>query len=912
MKPSGLPVAAAGFVLAALLSVPAAKGVPLPVSDHFESGPVHPVELTPDGTRVLVAHLADHRLSVFDVTGPAPVRTAQIPVGVEPVTVRARTADEAWVVNHLSDSISLVKLSTGHVFRTLLPGDEPTDVVFANGKAYVCVSQEDVVRVYDLADLNAAPATVPLSHSDPRSLAVSPAGDRVYVAALDSQNETTAIHFQTVLAGGGLPAPDPPMAGALPDAPDVGLIVRYDGTQWRDETGASWSGVVPYTLYDHDVIAIDTTSDTVVQTYRGVGTSLFNLGVGPDGTLWVTNLEASNEIRFEPNLKGSFVRNRVTFVAPGGAVTPVHLNAHIDYGNPAGSAGERALSLSTPLDIAVAGSGNTAYVAAIGSARVGVLDAAGNVTRRIDVGEGPAGLALDESRDRLYVYNRFSSTLSVVDLSDDSSVELSLGFDGSHPDVLAGRRFLYDGELSSAHGDLACASCHLFGGMDNIAWDLGDPQGTFQPPVQPLTQGFHPMKGPMTTQTLMGLSGTEPLHWRGDREDFVAFNGAFESLMGRGSQLAPSDMQAFEDFVLTMKHGPNPFRELDGSHLPSLNGADPANGEVQFQTGNLVAGECVGCHAQPTGENGLIIPASVLLEDQDMVVPQLRNLYEKTRFDETAAQNVRGFGYTHDGAVDDLFTFLDFPAFNFSSVSEQEDVAAFLLAFDSDVPAAVGAQWTMDGANEGAGLARVNTLVSLAQSGSIGLIAKGREPNGDPRGWVYEAGLGFRPDRALESHETLNQLLARAGADTEVTFTAVLSGNEFRRGVDQDGDGFLDLDERDVGADPSDPGSTPDTQVGVPVVNAPTPPGLWLTGANPARVESRFGVRVGDAATARVEIFDLQGRRVRTLMDGPAAGRRELVWDLRDGHGRSVSSGVYFVRLATPESSARQRVVVLR
>ncbi|NNE45014.1 MAG: hypothetical protein HKN12_12475, partial [Gemmatimonadetes bacterium] len=552
----------------------------------------------------------------------------------------------------------------------------------------------------------------------------------------------------------------------------------------------------------------------------------------------------------------------------------------------------------------VSSGGTEIYVAALGSRKVGVLDAAGNIVRRIDVGDGPAGVALDETRNRLYVVNRFASSLSVVDLTDDSSVEVPLGFDPSHPDIRDGRALLYDGELSSAHGDLACATCHIFGGMDNIAWDLGDPTGAFVPPGGGLgLQGFHPMKGPMTTQSLKGLTSTEPLHWRGDRAGFQDFNGAFTSLMGRTSQLTSGEMQLFEDFVLTMAYPPSPFRNLDGSHLPSINGADPASGESLYLTGGLVGGlECVSCHALPTGENGLIIPAVALQEDQDMVVPQLRNMYEKTRFDETAGTNVRGFGYTHDGAIDDLFTFLDFSGFNFNSTADQEDVAAFLMAFETGTHAAVGAQWTMDGTNEPAGIGRVNTLVAEADAGLIGLIAKGRDGSGEPRGWVYETGGNWQPDRAAEPVTTLGALNAAAADGAEITFTAVLPGEQFRLGVDRDEDTYLDRDEIDVGADPYDPLSTPATVVGAPLIAASGPASaeLWLKGANPARSASRFGVRLDRRGPARLEVFDVTGRRVRTLFNGvQPAGAAERNWDLRDAAGRPVSAGLYFVRLTS-------------
>jgi hypothetical protein len=52
---------------------------------------------------------------------------------MEPIAIAARTDAEIWVVNHLSDSISIVDLSgpVPRVARTLLVCDEPRDIVFA-------------------------------------------------------------------------------------------------------------------------------------------------------------------------------------------------------------------------------------------------------------------------------------------------------------------------------------------------------------------------------------------------------------------------------------------------------------------------------------------------------------------------------------------------------------------------------------------------------------------------------------------------------------------------------------------------------------------------------------------------------------------------------------------------------------
>jgi len=60
-------------------------------------------------------------------------------------------------------------------------------------------------------------------------------------------------------------------------------------------------------------------------------------------------------------------------------------------------------------------------------------------------------------------------------------------------------------------------------------------------------------------------------------------------------------------------------------------------------------------------------------------------------------------------------------------------------------------------------------------------------------------------------------------------------------------------------------------------------------------------------------VFDVAGRLVRTLHDGPlGAGRHESVWDGRDDRGVAAASGVYFCRLSAGLYTATGRLVLLR
>src|SRR5262249_27173742 len=149
--------------------------------------------------------------------------------------------------------------------------------------------------------------------------------------------------------------------------------------------------------------------------------------------------------------------------------------------------------------------------------------------------------------------------------------------------------------------------------------------------IDPFLKGFHPMKGPMTTQTLRGIGGTEPLHWRGDRTGLIKFNPAFQNLLGNDRQLTSDEFTLYDAFIKSVHYPPNPRQNLDRSYADApLGQASAARGFNSFQNDQHDGlFRCVSCHALPTGTNGQLIDATALQETQDIKVPQLRNLYEK-------------------------------------------------------------------------------------------------------------------------------------------------------------------------------------------------------------------------------------------------------------------------------------------
>src|SRR6185295_9666627 len=107
-------------------------------------------------------------------------------------------------------------------------------------------------------------------------------GSTVLAAVFHSGNRTTTVHPNLVCDGGsgappcmvggfsmpgGLPAPNTNAFGA--QQPEVGLVVRFNGSNWLDELGRSWNNAVRFTLPDEDVFAIDANATPPVELSAG-------------------------------------------------------------------------------------------------------------------------------------------------------------------------------------------------------------------------------------------------------------------------------------------------------------------------------------------------------------------------------------------------------------------------------------------------------------------------------------------------------------------------------------------------------------------------------------------------------------------------------------------------------------------
>jgi hypothetical protein len=89
---------------------------------------------------------------------------------------------------------------------------------------------------------------------------------------------------------------------------------------------------------------------------------------------------------------------------------------------------------------------------------------------------------------------------------------------------------------------------------------------------------------------------------------------------------------------------------------------------------------------------------------------------------------------------------------------------------------------------------------------------------------------------------------------------------------------------------------------------------LRATTPNPFHKTTRIDFTLARSGPAELAVYDLNGRRVRTLLDGITieSGDHSAHWDGTNDAGHPVVPGVYFYRLTARSEMRSQRMVFLK
>jgi hypothetical protein len=162
------------------------------------------------------------------------------------------------------------------------------------------------------------------------------------------------------------------------------------------------------------------------------------------------------------------------------------------------------------------------------------------------------------------------------------------------------------------------------------------------------------------------------------------------------------------------------------------------------------------------------------------------------------AVSVGGFGLEHDGADPTLQVFFSKPVFAAirNNTVIKNNLAAFVQSFDTGMAPAVGYARTISATNvTSLSVSNDWTLLETQAAAltNIELIARGTI-DGTVRGFLYQPGLGYKPDTTNAVSLTRAQLFAKLQAGARLTFMGVPPGSGLRMGIDRDEDGVLDGD----------------------------------------------------------------------------------------------------------------------
>ena len=187
------------------------------------------------------------------------------------------------------------------------------------------------------------------------------------------------------------------------------------------------------------------------------------------------------------------------------------------------------------------------------------LSASANyVVARIQVGPDPRGVLLSPDGKRLYVADRLSDTIDVIDTANN---QIAQSIDLGGPQTISanrrGERLFYNAKFAF-QGQFSCANCHLDSTFDGMNWDL-EPDGFGKDVVD--------------NRSIEDLSGTEPFKWNGGNPNLQTECGPrTEKFFYRSQSYNEQELADLDTYIFSIPVRPNRYRLPDGQ-LTSSAGA---------------------------------------------------------------------------------------------------------------------------------------------------------------------------------------------------------------------------------------------------------------------------------------------------------------------------------------------------
>ncbi len=544
----------------------------------------------------------------------------------------------ACVTCRTASSVAILDAEAGKVAAEVRVGARPTGVACHPRQplALVAVTGEHRLAVVDLKARKVV-ARIPVG-LEPTGVAVGPAGKRAY-AANYLGGDVSVIDLHARKEAARIPV------GRTPTY----LAVTPDGKRLLVNHLLAEGPATDPDLTTR-VTVVDVAAGKVLARRRSPGTMLLNQGicVSPDGKLAFSVHSRPNFNITPSQLNQGWVHTNALSILP--------------LGGEAGEGGEVVTVLldncssgaANPHGVAVSPDGRSLYVAHRGIHRVSVVDLpklrrlidrasdtqrarlhvdlgflweTGEVVRRADCGGlGPCGVAVRPGEGTVWVANRFSDDVGVLDGRTGRLLRtIGLGGPGKMTRVRRGE-FLFHDARHCFQQWVSCTSCHPRTRADGVNWDL-------------LNDG---QTNPKNAKSLVGSHETPPAMAMGVRASMeVAVEKGFVFI--QFVQPRRDELEAVGAYLRSVGHIPSPLHR-DGEGRPD---AAARRGRKAFEKA-----ACDTCHPAPLytdlrsydvgTRTGRELPGN---KDREFDTPSLLELY-------------RTGPYLHDGRAATLMDVL--------------------------------------------------------------------------------------------------------------------------------------------------------------------------------------------------------------------------------------------------------------
>ncbi len=514
-----------------------------------------------------------------------------------------------YVVCEKTDELRVVDIASGKLVKRIAVGHVPTGISLSpdGRQIYVANSWSDNVSVIDASTLEVT-RTLPAGF-EPISV-IADRESRTLYAANRLSNDISVIDLQSgkeikrLVAGRGAS-----YLALSPDGKHIYCTHIYPNIgKFR-------------TPPESEITVIDTTTQDVVERkplHNVAG--VFHLASSNDGKLTVVaQLKPKNLVPLAHVEHGwAFVDAVTIFGEDAGQTIQVPIDELERY-------------FARPFGVAISPDKSKIFVTSGGAGIVTVIDtqhllsfarsqrqsfandlsaSANYVVARIPVGPDPRGVLLSPDGKRLYVANRLSDTVDIID-TDTNAITRSLDLGG--PQTISanrrGERLFYNAKFAF-QGQFSCANCHLDSTFDGMNWDL-EPDGFGKDVVD--------------NRSIEDLSGTEPFKWNGGNPNLQTECGPrTEKFFYRSQSYNEHELADLDTYIFSIPLRPNRYRLPGGQLTPAQERGKAIFGRTVTKAGKPIpeSNQCAFCHSGPKYTNrqladvgsGKIIDRSSLID----------------------------------------------------------------------------------------------------------------------------------------------------------------------------------------------------------------------------------------------------------------------------------------------------------